>query len=178
MSDAPSLRLERASDVGYLNLRGDPTNTDFLEVLESKAGIALPVAANTVVGAGRQVYWLGPDEWLVVGTCADIAECRTILEQVLSDYCSATNDLSGGLVKYQLRGHRSRQLLAKGCTLDLHPDVFTAGACAQTGLAKASVILSLPSAGDGYDIIVRRSFADYVWQWLLHAGRNLGIEVA
>ena len=177
MSDAP-LRLERASDVGYLNLRGDPSNKDFLRALESTAGITLPVAANTVSGAERQVYWLGPDEWLIVGTAGDIAASRTVLVEAMRDHFSAANDLSGGLVKYRLRGRRSRQLLAKGCTLDLHADVFTAGSCAQTGLAKANVILSLSADGGGFDIIVRRSFADYLWQWLLHAGRNLGIEVA
>lgn len=177
MSDAP-LRLERASDVGYLNLRGDAANTIFLSTLESKAGITLPVTANTVVGSERQVYWLGPDEWLIVGTGDDIAARRTALETVTRDCFAAANDLSGGLVKYQLRGRRSRRLLAMGCTLDLHFDVFTAGCCAQTGLAKANVILSLSADGDGFDIIVRRSLADYVWQWLLHAGRNLGIEVA
>lgn len=177
MSDSP-LRVERAVDVGYLNLRCSPANSDALMSVKKKLGVALPVAANSIEGTERRAYWLGPDEWLLETTGDDIAECRAALEDGLLGCHSAINDLSGALVTYRVRGRRSRKLLAKGCTLDLHPDVFKAGTCAQTGLAKANVILSLSDDGDGFDIIVRRSFADYVWQWLSHAGRNLGIEVA
>lgn len=177
MSESP-LRLERAFDMGYLNLRCSPANTDALQRVKDSLGVALPVAANTVKGTERRAYWLGPDEWLLVGTGDDMAECRVVLEEALHGMHVAINDLSGGLVTYHLCGRRSRELLAKGCTLDLHRDIFKAGDCAQTGLAKASVILSLSDNGRGFEIIVRRSFADYVWQWLSHAGGNLGIEVA
>jgi sarcosine oxidase subunit gamma len=177
MSDFP-LRLERVSDLGYLNLRGNATDSGFVQAVESSVGIKLPVTANTVAGTERQAYWLSPDEWLLVSTGDDIEKCRAELDESLREHRSAVNDLSGGFVAYKLRGRGSRQLLAKGCTLDLHPGAFKTGCCAQTGLAKANVILSLSGDGDGFDVIVRRSFADYVWQWLLHAGRNLGIEVA
>jgi sarcosine oxidase subunit gamma len=48
--------------------------------------------------------------------------------------------------------------------LDLHPRVFTIGQCAQTHVAKVPVLLR-PIAG-GIELVVRRSFADSLWQWL------------
>jgi sarcosine oxidase gamma subunit len=36
-----------------------------------------------------------------------------------------------------------------------------------------------PLGGEaGFDVLLRRSFSDYLWQWLLRAGREYRIEVA
>jgi sarcosine oxidase subunit gamma len=59
--------------------------------------------------------------------------------------------------------------LAKGCTLDFHPRVFRPGTCAQSGLAKANVLIRLGDDPDSFDVVVRRSFADYLLRWLRHA---------
>ena len=72
----------------------------------------------------------------------------------------------------------ARDLLAKGCTLDLHPDEFKAGECAQTGLAKANVLIARIAAPEGFELLVRRTFADYLVQWLHHAGREFEIDFA
>ena len=46
------------------------------------------------------------------------------------------------------------------------------GACAQTGLAKASMLIAcLDEQEPLFEIIVRRSFADYVIRWLKNAAR-------
>jgi sarcosine oxidase subunit gamma len=91
---------------------------------------------------------------------------------------AALNNLSGAYVTYRLGGETAQLLLAKGCALDLQASAFADGTCAQTGLAKANVILRPLQGGRAYDVIVRRSFSDYVWQWLLRAGREYRIEVA
>ena len=64
-------------------------------------------------------------------------------------------------------------MLAKGCTLDLHPREFGPGQCAQTGLGKAAVLLAT-SEPDAWAIIIRRSFADYLCRWLANAARPHG----
>ena len=87
-------------------------------------------------------------------------------------------DLSEGMVSLAMSGEYSRDVLAKGCTLDLHRDRFLAGDCAQTNLAKASMLIALPQAGSRFDIIVRRSFAEYIALWLRHAGSEYGFRFA
>jgi len=61
---------------------------------------------------------------------------------------------------------------AKGCPLDLHPRVFEPGCCAQSRLARTLVTIVQIDASPRYELIVRRSFADYLWQWLHDACRN------
>jgi sarcosine oxidase, subunit alpha len=95
---------------------------------------------------------LGPDWWLLVGAATnqggvDVSAQRTTLE---------------------LSGPRARDVLMTGCALDLYPTVFAVGACAQTLLAQAQVILHRVAL-DTYRILVRASFARYLADWLLDA---------
>ena len=55
------------------------------------------------------------------------------------------------------------------CPLDLHPREFEPGQCAQTRLAKAGMIVSPLADGAGFEVIVRRSFADYLLRFLQDA---------
>jgi len=176
MSDS-TLKLQRLTDVGCINLRGAASSREFLDAVAKIAGHALPVVPNTVVTGEHDIYWLGPGEWMLVGERAATSRTVIALDEELSRQHAAVNDLSGGYIAYRLSGHKARNLLSKGCALDLHPSVFSSGACAQTGLAKASVLLR-PLAGEaGFDVLVRRSFSDYLWRWLLRAGRAYRIEV-
>ncbi|GAA1010875.1 2Fe-2S iron-sulfur cluster-binding protein [Acrocarpospora pleiomorpha] len=107
--------------------------------------------ANTAVTDGETVaVWLGPDEWLVIGP----SEVRGV-------------DVSAQWAVVRVSGGRARELLAHGCALDLHPEVFPAGRCAQTLLARAQIILVAES--DGFLVLVRASFARYLAAWLLDA---------
>jgi len=176
MSESP-LRLERLLDITYVNLRGDSQNAELQAAVRDACKAALPNESNTVVGEDCMIFWLGPDEWMLVGDNVGSDGLAAKLAAKLADQHVAINDVSGGLVCYRLLGDGARRLLAKGCTLDLHPSVFGPGQCAQTGLAKAGVLIRPLPADSGYDLIVRRSFADYLWQWLLRAGREYRIEV-
>lgn len=161
---------------GYVDLRGDPADEAFRSAAEAELGQALPTASNTFSKGEHRVYWLGPDEWLVATEAARIGDLVARLEARFTDLHVAINDVSGGNIAVHVSGKFARDLLAKGCTLDFHPDVFSIGHCAQSGLAKAGVLIGLLDAAPTFEIIVRRSFADYLEKWLRHAGRDRGIE--
>ena len=70
----------------------------------------------------------------------------------------------------RLTGLRVRDVLAKGCSIDLHPRVFGRGRSAQTALGQAGVVLlALSDAADDVVVLVRSSFAGYLADWLLDA---------
>ena len=177
MSDA-LLKLEILQAIGQLNLRGDPGEQSFLDAVKSVTGSPLPLVPNTVVYGDQTICWLGPDEWLLVLPADSVITTMLALEQALQGQHASSNDLSGAQLIFRLTGDRVREILAKGCTLDLHSSVFGAGSCAQTGLAKANVLIVSHENGSGIDLIVRRSFSDYLLQWLQRAGAEYGIEFA
>ena len=81
----------------------------------------------------------------------------------------AAVDLSANRTTLELRGPASRDVLAAGCALDLHPRAFRPGRCAQTLLARAQVVLEQVDAEPAYRLLVRGSFAGYVATWLADA---------
>ena len=129
------------------------------------------------MSAGEQrVFWLGPDEWHVTAAAGRRSDLLASLDESLATLHAAVNDVSGGYVVVRLSGERTRDLFAKGCTIDFHGDVFKTGDCAQSGLGKAVVLFGLLDDGPTFDVIVRRSFSDYLVRWLQRSGQEFGIE--
>ena len=163
-------RIEEQPFLGYLNLRGRGNNTGFIAAVLKVFGVEPPVEANTVIEAGdKRIFWLGPDEWLVVTPAGQQGQTRADLAAALAGVHSSVVDNSSGLTLVRISGERAAELLATDCPLDLHPRVFKPGQCAQTRLAKAGMTVTPLADGNGFDIIIRRSFADYLLRWLQDA---------
>lgn len=166
-----AVRISVCGDLGHINLRGNMGDEGFVAAVEGVLGQALPVDPNTFSSEPHRVFWLGPDEWLIMTTAEDVAELVTRLGDAISGIHAAVNDISGGHVALLLEGRGTLELLSKGCTLDLHATVFPVGCCAQSGLAKASVLLACLDDSSTFVVVVRRSFADYLCRWLVRSGR-------
>ena len=144
--------------------------------LETQVSVRMDAASLPAVeaqlGSGPTLLRLGPDEWLVVaeGEAAIEAELRA----VLTGDRDAIVDVSDQRTTFELAGPYARELLAMGCSLDLHPRAFGPGQHAVTMLARAGVILLQLDDAPTYRVMVRRSFAAYVAAWLADAMTELG----
>ena len=146
--------------------------------VERALGFVLPVQPNTVSnGDGKQALWLGPDEWLILTPPDEQGPVSDRLGEVLDGVHSSVTDISGGQTLINLSGEHSREVLAKGCALDLHPRAFGEGRCAQTLVAGVGVTLRWAGPEPSFDLIVRRSFAEYLALWLHDAALEYGIVV-
>jgi sarcosine oxidase, subunit gamma len=164
---------------GQINLRGRPSDTAFLAAAGGVLECRLPVSPNTVQTAGDlTVLWLGPDEWLILTPPGAEAAIIARLTEALAGLRAAVTDVSGNLARLRLAGARARDVLAKGCSLDLHPRRFAAGQCAQTLILRSGVILHQIDDAPSYDMFPRRSFAEYLWLWLTDAMAEYGGRVA
>ncbi len=136
-------------------LRGG--GAEFRAAVAGALGFGLPEAPNTVAAGGA--LWLGPDEWLLVS-----GEDQTgPLEEALEGQHCAVVDVSEARAVLELSGPGATEVLASGCRLDLDP--LRPGACAQTALARAHVLLE-PRAGGVWRLYVGRSFAAYARAWI------------
>jgi sarcosine oxidase subunit gamma len=168
--------------LGKVELRGDPGDRAFMAAVGRALDLLLPTEANTSAGRGDlTALWLGPDAWLLTCPPGALATLAGSLRKALSDVHAAVTDVSDGRVALRLAGPNARDVLAKGCPLDLHPRAFATGNCAQSLLAKASVLIHLPNddgqRGPTFDLYVARSFAHYLFAWLEDAGREYGVQV-
>ncbi len=163
---------------GHVNLRGNSGDEAFQGAVEKAVGARAPVAPNTIARTGeRAIVWMGPDEWLVVSPPESREGVADGLEEALSGLHVAVNDISSGQTIIRLHGPRARDLLNKGCPLDLHSRVFGPGRCAQSHIGKSNALIIQVDDVPTYDVIIRRSFADYLARWMLHSGMEYDIAV-
>jgi sarcosine oxidase, subunit gamma len=134
-------------------------------------GVDLPTAPNTCVPAGTgRAVWLGPDEWLLTSTTEAPEDLEARVRAAVLPLGGSATDVSAQRIGLRLTGARVRDVLAKGCSIDLHPRVFGRGSSAQTALGQAGVVLlALSDTGDDHLVLVRSSFAGYLADWLLDA---------
>lgn len=162
--------------VTMVDLRVDPCGPGAQAAAEL-LGVELPTAASSYAKNGdTTVIWQGPDEWLVTGTTLAGPELEARLREVVTAHGGAAVDVSAQRTTLRLSGSHSRDVLAKGCALDLHPQVFGEATAAQTFVGQAGVILlAVNRSGDDYRILVRSSFARYLADWLLDAAEEYSL---
>lgn len=163
---------------GQLALRGNSADHKFVEGVQGVLRTGVPLDPNTAVVAGSiTVLWLGPDEWLVVTPDGQEADLVKRINDALAGQHFAVSDVSDSRAIIGLTGIHARDVLMKGCSLDLHPRVFNAGNCAQSSLARCHMLLHQIDERPIYDVYVHRSFSDYAWRWLEDAAREYGVAI-
>lgn len=174
-SDAGVIVRELAFQ-GFLTLRGDGNHEPFRKEVKEVLGVDLPIESCTFANSvDRAVYWLGPSEWLVLVASETEGAIEATLRRVLTGHYSIV-DVSGGQTLINLSGAGVEKVLKKSCTYDFHPRHFPSGRCVQTNFALAIALVSRKS-NESFDVVIRRSFADYVAKWLLDAGREFGCRI-
>jgi sarcosine oxidase subunit gamma len=156
-----NLRVNRDSDAG--------------QRVASVTG-GLPAACGAVSGTrDTSVLWLGPEEFLVVAPSeaheslgGDLIQA---LREALGDGEGQVVDLSANRTTFELTGPRSRAVLEKGCSLDLHPRVLKAGTALSTEIGNIPVVL-WKTGEESFRLFPRASFADFLGRWLLDAMRE------
>jgi sarcosine oxidase subunit gamma len=172
-----AFRLSERPFLELVNVRGDTRDAAFMQAVQGVIGCRPPEDPNTAVqGKGYDMLWLGPDEWLVRSASAHAAAQPAPLEAglraVFKGLFAAAVDIGSGYTVLEISGTQVREVLSRGCPLDLHPDVFGVGQCAQSHYFKASLTL-LPTASDRFELVIRRSFADYFVKIMLDAAEPL-----
>ena len=152
-------------------LRGLLSDSAFTDAIKTILDIELPVANTVVEKDGLSVFWMSPDQWLLLSNDESQVDKLSMLVGALEDVFAQINDVSGGQTIINIKGEKALEVMNKGTTLDVHPLVFKPGQCAQGVFAKMNVLIS-PKQVDNhheFDLIVRRSFADFLGRWLTNA---------
>jgi methylglutamate dehydrogenase subunit D len=143
-------------------------------LIRTRYGLELPTTPRAVRNAAHALVWAGPGQWLL------IAEQREGFAE-LSQH-AAVSDQSDARAALRLSGLKVRDMLAKGCMIDLHPAAFPSGAAAMTSIAHIGVHLwradEPPDDGDVvFDILIARSMAASFWSWASASAAEYGCRV-
>ncbi|OLQ69512.1 hypothetical protein BIT28_21030 [Photobacterium proteolyticum] len=173
-SQQPTVNIEELKGMSHLVLRGNAANADFVSGAEAVLGIGLPLVPGTSVqNEALRVYWQSPDEWLIIGEPEQAVSIETALREHLSGHFAVT-DVSGGQTLVSLSGSNAENVLKKSTHYDVHIRHFPINKVVGTSFAKSQVQLRR-TGEQAFELILRRSFADYLWMWLLDACQEYGV---
>lgn len=179
-------------EIPFLNMVGirvDPESAA-AATLAGITGLAWPSAHGEVTGTAGDsaALWQSPDEFLLVtedavevppgldgssdGALPTISThpltVRLAAALAQSRQPGQVVDLSANRTTLEISGPRSRDVLEKGCPMDLHPRAFPVNTAVSATFGPVQVML-WRTHPDTWRLMPRSSFAQFVAQWLLDA---------
>lgn len=139
-------------------------------------GKPAPGKQQAVEANGALLIWSGPDQFLV------LSPRGSALERARHAFAglASLSEQSDGRSLIRISGARSRDMLAKVCSLDLHPSVFPVGAAAASSIDHTPINLwRSPDVGGEpvFHLLVFATFAESLWRTLLDSGAEYGIAI-
>jgi len=161
--------LREASATGLVKLQLFPRGESAL----ADAALALGIDALPAFGAVTRLFahacfGLPPADFFWLLPRGESADLVARLQAALAGQLVAITDETQGRVIFELAGERTREVLARGCTLDFHSWQAGASRAAATRLANVPVVL-VAAPGESVRLIACRSLAAYLQQWFAAA---------
>lgn len=167
-----SLSIIPAVGVGKVIIsRSNQVPDNALKPLGDILGVIIPTQPCRMVrhgGGEGVVVCLSPNSWIIICDEVKLSQHMVEINQVIGANKTGTITITEVSDQYQfleIDREKSSSLLSKGCSLDLHPDVFKDNHAVQTLLAQAEIIL-WRTQGGGFQILFDVSLSDYLWRWL------------
>ncbi|MER9653910.1 sarcosine oxidase subunit gamma [Mesorhizobium sp. M0152] len=189
--------LERVLVPGSYGARGDAgislteiRNFDLIQVMarrgkaaemakaaKARFGVAAPEAPKAVGTADATLIWSGPDQFFVLSKRGKHA-----IESLVPAFAASASlsDQSHARVLVSVSGAKTRTMLAKLSSIDLHPDAFAVGAAAATSMDHTSVTLWRSTDRDGlavFNVLVFATFAESLWHTILDSATEYGVTI-
>lgn len=168
------IMIQELPYVNKINLRIDTNDNNYITACGKILNAILPSRPNTYSkNENLKIIWLGPDEWLII----DIHDDLFIkLRNEIGDSEASVTDISENRTIIRISGEKIFTLLAKFLFLDLQKNLPDASSCAQTLFSKTPILIvrnhndsQIPEV----DIILNRSYANYIYNLIVDGSKNL-----
>ncbi len=170
----PGAVLEEQRPSAIVQINGAPAEYRLAAALRSMALEGMPQPRRACPGKGVTLLWNGPGQWLAVSKATPAAGLAENLAGALEEFGATVTDLSHARTVVRIAGPKAREVLLKGCPLDL--EAFQPNDCATTLLGHLNV--QIHCLGEQtFDLYVFRSFGLAMWEWLIDAALEYGVEM-
>jgi heterotetrameric sarcosine oxidase gamma subunit len=174
--DRPVVIAERAGLAAVQISARRGKTAELAAAIRDASGVELPRGPKRAARDGLAIIGMGPHEWLAI---ADGERGRAALASVreAGEGLASFVDQSHAKAVLRLSGPRARDVLAKGCGLDLHERVFKPGDAATTQIALIPCQLWQLDETPSFELSVPLSYAGSFWSWLSASAAEYGFEV-
>lgn len=170
----PGAVLEEQRPAAIVQINGAPTEFRLASALGFLALESTIEPRRACTGRGGTLLWNGPGQWLAVSPSTSASRFIGDLRDALEPSGATVTDLSHARSVIRIAGPKARDVILKGCPLDL--ESFVANDCASSLLGHLNV--QIHCLGDqSFDLYVFRSFGLALWEWLVDAALEYGVEM-
>jgi sarcosine oxidase subunit gamma len=162
------MRSRALETCGIVRVQTWQSQVDVTSKAAQWLGVAWPERACTLTNGRADVLCIGPTDWLVLAPDPDVAWLLQALEVAFDVDSFRATDLTQALARVEIEGAEVRALLAKGCSLDLHPSRYPPGHYARTRFGGMPVVVRCQRE-TVFECIVASSYRDYLVSWLADA---------
>ena len=166
---------ERRLAIVQLTARKDQVEAT-AAALASVTGLDLPQPGHTSSARDLMAVWAQPNSWLLMQPLRPGPSLPRVLDAACGGVASIV-DLTGGRAVLRLAGGRVRDVLAKGCRIDLHPRAFGPGRSAMTVIGHVETVVIQIDEAPTFDLIVPATYAASFLDWLERAAEEWGYEL-
>lgn len=163
-------QVTRVAARGMITLRGDLGSAKLTKAVKVVTGQAMPAPGQFLGDATSGVAWMSPDELLLIVPYADVTQSVLQIDKALSGKHFLASDVSDARAVFSVSGARARDVLARLCPVDLHPDSFGVGQFRRTRMAQVAAAFWMHDTG--FDVVCFQSVGDYAQDLLTQATKN------
>lgn len=164
--------LSEEKFLGHLVLRGNASDKSFNVAVQKTLFCDLPTTLQCIYKDDLSIRWISPDEWLIVCAGNKAYELEATLRKALDSHTVQSHyslcNVSGGQTLLVLSGEHARDVLMKSISYDVADCQFPVGKVVTTAFSKSQAVICRRDE-NVWELIVRRSFSDYIWRWLQDA---------
>lgn len=149
---------------------------DVQAAIRSAFGLELPAPLRAASSGETTAIWIQPGMWMLSAAGHEEGAMARAVKQATGDAASIVDQTHGKTV-LTLSGARARDVMAKGCRLDLHARAFKSGHSAVTQVAHIGCMLRQIDEIPSYELLVPSSLAETFFGWLTHSAAEYGYEI-
>lgn len=170
----PSLTIEEVPLAGIIRIQGNAADPAVVKAIEAATGLGLPHDDHYAENGDRILARVGPNEWLLfVGLEQEDAALEALIRAGSDHFITATL-ISDSRATFAVGGTAAAELMAKGSSLDFHPDVFPVGVQRSTRFAAIPAVIAHVQP-DRFLIYLDVSLAPYAVSWLIDAATEFSL---
>jgi len=173
-SEALLIDMNERTDVGMIDIRGNSGDKAFMKNAAAVLGLELPTKPRTSAKKGKiTALWLSIDQWLITMPLETRDKLLADLNKKLKKNLCLVCDVSDARTIIRLTGDEVREVLIKGCSVDVTLPEFSSGTVRRLLFAEIAALCHFVDGNpDIVDLYVFRSYANYVWEWLLQTAHE------
>jgi sarcosine oxidase subunit gamma len=171
-SGAPAGLTWASLPAGIIELAALRDRTHVLRTLGARRGLNFPEFGRIARARETVVLCTRPGRWLVLTAPGPPGAVLSLWREACAG-CAAAVDLSSAFTALYVAGPAVREVLARGCRLDLHDEAFASGCVASTHMAQVAVTLAALPAG--WLLLTPSTTARHFREWLTATAGPFGI---